>query len=146
MHDTMMRIVVDTKVLLSGFISKESYPAKVVDNWIRGAFEPVVCSEIIKEYCDVFARDKFLALGSVKERIDFIENILSLEHVILVNPKERICLIEDDPKDNIFIECAVAGDCKLIVSGDQHLLRLKEHNNIAIVSAKEFIEQLQKFN
>ncbi len=43
-----MRAVIDTNVLISGFISRESYPAKLVDSWIEKRFEPVVSEEIIK--------------------------------------------------------------------------------------------------
>lgn len=140
-----MRTVVDTNVLLSGFISRESYPAKVVDNWVDKGFKPVVSSEIIQEYCNVFVRNKFSVLGSVEERLNLIDRMLSFDHVVLVSPKEKICLIRDDPKDNIFIECATAGECDFIVSGDQHLLGLKEYNNIKIVTAKEFVKLLNQY-
>ena len=73
------------------------------------------------------------------ERLNLIHTMLSFEHVVLVDPKEKIRLIEDDPKDNIFIECALAGECKFIVSGDHHLLKLKEYKDIKIVTAKEFM-------
>lgn len=138
-----MRIVVDTNVLFSGFISRESYTANVIDSWIAKNFEPTVSSEIIQEYCEVMVRDKFSALGTTEERLNLIHMMLSFEHVVLVDPKEKICLIEDDPKDNIFIECALAGECKFIVSGDHHLLKLKEYKDIKIVIAKEFINTLQ---
>lgn len=140
-----MRTVVDTNVLLSGFISRKSYPAKVVDNWVGKGFKPVVSGEIIQEYCHVFVRDKFSVLGSVEERLNLIDRMLSFDHVVLVSPKEKICLIRDDPKDNIFIECATAGECDFIVSGDQHLLGLKEYNNIKIVTAKEFVKLLYQY-
>ena len=138
-----MRAVIDTNVLISGFISRESYPAKLVDGWVEKRFEPVVSEEIIKEYREVFARDRFSALGSVEERLKLLGTLLSFEHVVLVNPRERICMVKDDPGDDIFLECAAAGECEFIISGDQHLLKLKQYKNIKVITAKEFIELLK---
>jgi uncharacterized protein len=47
--------------------------------------------------------------------------------------------IELDPTDNIFLECAVDGYADYIISGDHHLLELKEFDNIPIVTAVEFL-------
>lgn len=138
-----MRAVIDTNVLISGFISRESYPAKLVDGWVEKRFEPVVSEEIIREYREVFARDRFSALGSVEERLKLLDTLLSFEHVVLVNPQERICMVKDDPGDDIFLECAAAGECEFIISGDQHLLKLKQYKNIKVITAKEFIELLK---
>lgn len=138
-----MRAVIDTNVLISGFISRESYPAKLVDGWVEKRFEPVVSEEIIKEYREVFARDRFSALGSVEERLKLLGTLLSFEHVVLVNPQEQICMVKDDPGDDIFLECAAAGECEFIISGDQHLLKLKQYKNIKVITAKEFIELLK---
>ena len=138
-----MRAVIDTNVLISGFISRESYPAKLVDGWVEKRFEPVVSEEIIREYREVFARDRFSALGSVEERLKLLGTLLSFEHVVLVNPQERICMVKDDPGDDIFLECAAAGECEFIISGDQHLLKLKQYKNIKAITAKEFIELLK---
>lgn len=137
-----MRAVIDTNVLISGLISNKSFPAKVVDFWVLNKFEPVVSSDIVKEYSAVLIRDKFSALGSIAERLNLLDMLLSFDQVILVNPQQKIDVIKDDPKDNIFLECAVAGDCRLIVSGDQHLLQLQEYNGIEIITAKDFISRL----
>jgi hypothetical protein len=115
----------------------------VLDFWVSDEFEPVVSSDIIKEYSAVLIRDKFSVLGSIEERLSLMNMLLSLDQVILVNPQQKINAIKDDPKDNIFLECAVAGDCKLIVSGDQHLLQLQKYKNIEIITARDFIVRLQ---
>lgn len=49
-------------------------------------------------------------------------------------------VVEEDPDDNKFIECAVALDCKIIVPGDKHLKNIKKYIDIEILSPKEFIE------
>ena len=46
--------------------------------------------------------------------------------------------IEADETDNRILECAVAGKADLIVSGDQHLKRLKTFRGIGIVRPADF--------
>jgi predicted nucleic acid-binding protein len=57
----------------------------------------------------------------------------------LVNT-EKMEIIEDDPQDNKFIECAVAANAQYIISGDKHLRALKSFGNIKILSPSEFLE------
>lgn len=65
--------------------------------------------------------------------------LLSFEHVVLASSQEKINVIQDDPQDNIFLECAVAGGCEFVVSGDRHLLQLKGYKDIKIMTAMEFM-------
>lgn len=137
-----MRAVIDTNVLISGIISKKSYPAKIINYWILNKFDPVVSPEIVEEYAEVLTRDKFSDLGTVSMRLDFLNKLLSLDWVLLVHPNQKLNIIKEDPKDNIFLECAVEGECKFIVSGDHHLLQLGEYESIRIITAEEFINLL----
>ena len=138
-----MRAVVDTNVLISGLIDKASPPAKVVDAWVARKFQPAVSGEIVEEYSVVLTREKFSSLGTVEERLNLLSMLLSFEHVALVSPEEKINAIQDDPQDNIFLECAVAGRCELIVSGDRHLLQLKSYKDTKIMTAVEFALALE---
>jgi len=52
----------------------------------------------------------------------------------------NIKVVEDDPDDNKFIECAVALDSKIIISGDKHLKEIKKYIDIEIMSPKEFAD------
>ena len=46
----------------------------------------------------------------------------------------------DDPDDNKFIECAIASNAKLIVSGDKHLLKISGFQGIAVCKPRDFID------
>ena len=63
---------------------------------------------------------------------------------LIVTPEEEINIIAADVTDNKFLEAAVAGKANLIVSGDGHLLELKSFRSIPIITAREFIAQLEK--
>lgn len=138
-----MRAVIDTSVLVSGFLSKKSYPAKVLDAWILGGFTPVVSPELVKEYVAVLTRDKFAVLGSVTDRINLLEKILALPWVTMVYPKEKVFIVSKDPNDNKLLECAVEGKARWVVSGDKHLLELRCMGDIKIITAEKFVQTLE---
>ena len=88
-------------------------------------------SEIIKVLKDFKIR---LSDEMIKEWIDLI-----IRNSIIVEPKEGINIVKDDPKDNIFIETAVAGNVDYIISQDSHLLKLKEFRGIKIITPEDLI-------
>jgi predicted nucleic acid-binding protein len=49
--------------------------------------------------------------------------------------------ITDDATDNLFINLAIDGNAKIIVSGNSHLLRLKEYKKIEIMTVYEFLRR-----
>lgn len=48
-------------------------------------------------------------------------------------------VVDADPDDDKFVECAVIGGVNIIVSEDKHLLRLAAYNTVRIVAAQEFL-------
>jgi hypothetical protein len=60
----------------------------------------------------------------------------------LIVPDFTLEIITEDPPDNRILECAVAGNANLIVSGNRHLLRLREYEGIAIVRPRDFMRML----
>jgi uncharacterized protein len=62
---------------------------------------------------------------------------------MLVTPTETIQLIREDPDDNKFIECVLAGGAEDIVSGDTYLLAVKEYRGIHILSPSLFLAVLK---
>ena len=49
-------------------------------------------------------------------------------------------IVKDDPDDDKFIECAVALECRYIISGDKHLLSVKDYMGIKLLSPKDFLD------
>ena len=47
----------------------------------------------------------------------------------------------EDPDDNKFLECAVAGACNTIVSGDKHLLKVSGYRDLAVLTPRQFLAQ-----
>lgn len=70
--------------------------------------------------------------------------ILSQE-VTLVAPEQTLDVIDCDPDNNMFLECAVVGEAAFIVSGDDHLLDLGDFRGISTVSPADFLGEVDRF-
>ena len=133
----MIRLVLDTNVLVSALISTRSNPARLLDAAGKN-YSLFISKEILRELEDVISRDKF---GFSSEIIDSaIEAILSYSEV--VNPEIKLDVVKSDPDDNSILECAIACGASYIVSDDKHLLNLKEYENIKIITPKDAIDLL----
>ena len=62
-----------------------------------------------------------------------------LDFAALVNPIESVNLVHDDEPDNRIIDCAIAAGADAIVTGDQHLMKLRSFRNILIMAPREFL-------
>ena len=128
-----MKVVLDTNIFISGIFWKGS-SNRVINNWREGKFILVTSLEAVSEIIKILKDFKIkLSDEMIKEWVDLI-----VRNSIIVEPKEKIDAVEDDPKDNIFIETAVAGNADYIVSQDTHLLKLKEFRGIKIITPEEF--------
>ena len=102
-------------------------------------FRLYTSNDILKETVRVLASDKF---RFTREEIsDTIATIVDAADVI--EPKTKITVLSDDP-DNRILECAVKAKANFIVSGDAHLLNLKEYKGIRILKPAQFLALLEK--
>jgi len=52
----------------------------------------------------------------------------------------------EDPDDDKFIECAIAGQCKIIISGDKPLLKFTGYEDIVILNPRNFDGLVKSLN
>jgi hypothetical protein len=122
-----MRIVIDNNVVVSRFLSSKGTPAQIFEKWRVESFEFLVSEPILSEY------QKALSYKHVQTRHhmtneEIAETIRDFrKFAILVNPAEKLEVIKEEPDDNKFLEVAEAGGAEYIVSGDEHLLKLREY-------------------
>ncbi len=131
-----MTIVLDTNVLVSGIFWK-GYPRKIMESIFSGDIVIVITLDILNEYQRV---GKELSIKFPEINIDELIDLITIKSILTMPIKlnEKIC---EDPSDEKFIECALASNTKIIVSGDKHLLNVKNYQNIKIISPREFIEK-----
>lgn len=134
----MSKLVVDTNVLLSSFIS--AGPPSIIVNRIRDRLD-LLClsSAILEEYLTVLQR------AGISEHL--LASLFSLlhdpDHVLLVVPSRGIQVMRDDPSDDMFLECAIEAYADYVISGDRHLRRLKSFQGIEIIPPREYLSRLK---
>ena len=69
---------------------------------------------------------------------DIVDAIALFTHI--VEPKEKVDVIKEDPDDDRVLECALACKAKYIVSQDKHLRKLGKFRGIEILSPEQFLE------
>ena len=131
-----LKVVVHTNVLVSALLFGGT-PGRLIVLWQKGAIKPLASKQIIDEYLRVLTYPKFKLS---EEEINFLlyQEILPYFDVIDAQPGPRI--IKKDPEDDKFIRCALAGNVKFIIPGDQHLLALRSYKKIKIVSPADFLK------
>ena len=131
-----MRIILDTNVFISG-IFFTGPPSQILKAWEKQRLQIVLCQQILDEYQRVADE-----LSSKYPSVD-ITPIIELLTIYgqFIDTKGVDISICEDPDDDKFIECAIAGKCKIIVSGDSHLLKLAEYKGVKIVNPRDFMEE-----
>ncbi len=133
-----MRIVLDTNVVISAFLSPSGPPAQIVDAWQRREFMVIVSQAVIAEYQRALEYDHIRKRHRMtNEQLDELISGFH-ERGTLVALDETINIVRD-PNDNHLIECAVAESATYNVSGDSHLLEVGEHRGIYIVTPRAFL-------
>ena len=129
------KVVLDTNVLISSILIDKGNPYKIVNLAIEQKIHNHTSITILKELEDKL-RNKF------KESEEYIKRQLSLviRYSEIVEPNEKIEVILEDPTDDIILECAVASNADFIITGDNHLLSIKQYKGIKIVTPKEFLD------
>ena len=132
-----MNIVIDTNVVISAILFGGT-PGRLIDLWKTRRIVPIIGEEIMTEYIRVLAYPKFMLS---EEEINYIIQQEILPFFKVVKSVSGPAIIIKDPDDDKFIQCAQAGNAKIIISGDRHLLALKSHHNIKILTPIQFLQK-----
>jgi len=129
-----MKIVLDTNVFISG-IFFSGPPAKILQAWKDSKIQIALSEDILAEYQRVAEElsYKFPAID-IQEIIELLA--IYGEVFETKNISVSVCT---DPDDDKFIECAIASESILIVSGDKHLLNITGYQNISVLKPREFM-------
>jgi uncharacterized protein len=130
-----MKIVLDTNVFISG-IFFSGPPFQILRAWKNKRLQIILSQDILIEYQRV-AESLTIKYPSI-DILPIIE--LVTVHGQFVDTKNFDITVCEDPDDNKFIECAIASNTKIIVSGDKHLLKIKEFKGIKVYKPREFVE------
>ena len=138
-----MRVIADTNVTVSGLLWHG--PPNQLLRWCRDGFLQILaCEATTAELSRVLQYKRFAKRLSTLGRSPHEALAYYMNLVLFVPTPENIArIIIDDPFDNVFLALACDHKAQLIVSGDGHLLSLKEHSGIQIVTPGEACEVIQ---
>jgi len=136
----MLKVVLDTNVIVSGLNFPTSNPAKILLLVASGEVANFTSRHIINETRRILV-DKFFWTHEEVEAAEVWLTTFSKS----VNPKNRISVIVDDP-DNRILECAEEGRADFIISGDHHFTDLENYQGIRIVVPATFLALIAKLN
>ena len=131
-----IRVVLDTNVLVSALLFKGP-PSHLVSLWRERRIVLLLSKDVFIEYLRVLACPKFKLSGAeIKALVD--EYVLPFAEMVTV--AEAPVVIREDPADDNFLALAAVGRARYIVSGDKHLLALREYCRVKIVTPREFLD------
>lgn len=135
----MIKVVLDTNSLLVS-IPKRSEFRPIFDALIDGHFTLLVSTEILNEYAEIL-EEKMSAVVA----FNILEMLMQLENVERTDIYFRWNMIYQDMDDNKFVDCAVAGNAKFIVTDDKHYNVLKNipFPSVEIVKTEDFATQMR---
>jgi putative PIN family toxin of toxin-antitoxin system len=131
----MIRIVLDTNILVSALLQPQGSPARTFLMTLGGPTAQLcVSGDIYAEYEEVIRRPKFDLSESV------IEHVLRAirERGFWVKPTEKV-RASSDSDDDIFLECAQAARAHYLVTGNLKHFPTKWADT-EIVTARQFLD------
>ena len=133
-------IVLDTNCLLQ-IIARQSKNYFLWEGFLNGDYSLYYTTEILEEYEEILSIKANSIIASM-----VIEIIKQAPNSFPVDAHFHWNLITQDPDDNKFVDCAIIGNAKYIVTHDHHFNILKQiaFPKVDVITLKEFLEDLQQ--
>lgn len=136
-----MRIVLDTSILVSALITKDTPPDMLYRDWRKGKFDLITSEAQLEEILRVLSYEKLKRFIRQQEAAILLDG---LHYMAVVVGNLPPVTASPDPDDNKIIATAIAGNANYLVSGDKvDLLSLKSIQNIPIITARRMVEILE---
>jgi putative PIN family toxin of toxin-antitoxin system len=128
-------IVIDTNVVISGYLWSGK-PRQAIRIISAPPYEILYCRESLTELVRILSEKFSLTPDEILKIISDIKH--NGKHVHIASDESPI---SEDLSDNLFINLAIDGRAKTIVSGDSHLLRLGRFKGIEIINVADFVKK-----
>jgi putative PIN family toxin of toxin-antitoxin system len=133
-----LKIVFDTNIYISAFVIPGGNAEKAYLRAIDGDFELCTSVAILTELAQKLDEKFRWEKQKIVQLITFISDVAT---VLKTTPWVKV--LSDDP-DNRILECALKAGADFLVTGDKHLLKLKNYGNFEIIKLANFLRILQQ--
>ena len=139
-----MKVVLDNNVLVSAFLwQKQLKPIYLAIK--NNELIPCFTQETWRELQKILQYPKLqLQLQKITITAEETLRLIVSKAQFIDSPKAIPMIIKEDPTDSYILACALVSQTKYIVSGDQHLLKLKNFQGILILTPRQFLNQFNK--
>ena len=135
-----MIVVLDTNILVSGLTRQGGIPSQILDLAAQGRFSLSISNSILTELSGVLTA-KF---GWTQYQVAEIISDFRIAATIIHPPRAAIG-VSGHASDDLILDCVAAANADFLVTGDRrHLLPLHTYANARIVTAAEFLEELER--
>ena len=129
-----MKVVFDTNILVSALVFPGGRGEAALQRIVEEKDQLLLSKPILDELLGILGR-KFARDAEALSHAAVFLTELSLP----VKPRQRLRVVKDDP-DNRILECAVAGDAAIIVTGDKALLALREYKGVRVITLRDYLD------
>jgi uncharacterized protein len=135
------KVVFDTNVWVSIFMKKV-----LSDEFSQAKQELTVyvSKDIILEISKVLLYPK---IATILQRTNLNEKeiLRAIQaNSTIVKPKLKLHIIAEDEEDNKILECALASGADIIVTGDNHLLKLDKFRKTRVLTPRDFFDNIKR--
>ncbi len=139
----MLKAVIDSNIWISALLVAQGKSRELINQFDSGAFVVSYPAWLVDEIRKTASKPRL----AIRIRPDDLLNLIALieQQGILVEPA-LVVPVSRDPKDDVFLACALASRSDYLVSGDEDLLVLDEYRGTKIVTVSQFLEILSDYN
>lgn len=134
----MLRAVLDPNVVISGVLSSKGAPADVLQAQAAGEFELVASQQLLDELERALAYRRLRRHISKQDAPNLVRWITE-SAVVVPHPAAEPPVRSADPDDDYLVALA-ASTVSVLVSGDKHLLALRDE--IPVFTPRAFLDLL----
>ena len=142
------RATFDTNIFVRALIQKENLANHLISLWLEGRFILVLSQAIVAEIRGVLLRPALMReLQYTRTEAMRLINLLPQASIVEITTLSELCR---DPKDDIFIDCAISGRVQFLVSTDNDLVDDPELSKalyefgVEVIEPPNFLEKIQE--
>jgi len=138
-QSSLVNVVVDINVWISGLLSRTGPPAQLTRLVVQQG-QPLFSAQTFAELKERLWRPKFDRFVTIEQRKRFLNDLESIALWVEVPASMAAIKYSRDAADDMFIHAALAGRATWLVTGDDDLLTLHPLGALQIISPRKALE------